>query len=212
MYVTFATLALVLAGHAPTNKWMDDYAVGYRQASSLRKPLAVVVGRGTAGWQNLEAKGAMDAQIQRTLSDKYVCVYVDATLEKNKSLVQQLQTGENGGLVLSDTTGQYVAFRHVGTMTKDHLEGTLKRFSVEQQPAPAPAMAPVHGGTCASGACGMYSGTAYQPMTGYSSCGSSMSCGSGCGSSMGCASGCGSSRGSHRIFSRGGSCRGGSCR
>ena len=204
MYVTFATLALALAGNSPTTKWMDDYTAGYRQATTARKALAVVVGRGATGWQQLDA--------QQSLSDKYVFVYLDASLEKNKNLVQQLQTGDTG-LVLSDSTGQYVAYRHVGAMTKDQLEGTIKRYSVEQQPAPTPAPvpAPVAGGVYPPGGCGTYGSCAMGNCGSYQGGCAKRNCGSSCVHrscrSQSCSSSCGSQ--GHRLFSRGG-CRGGS--
>jgi hypothetical protein len=198
-------MLLALAGFAPTNKWLDDYTTGYRQASASRKPLAVVVGRGPVGWNTLDSKA------QQLLKERYVCVYVDASQEQNKALVAQLKTGDEAGLVLSDSTGEYVAFRHTGLMTAAQLDNTLKLMAGRQEgsrggaaaapPPAAPVAPPMMGGGCYGGSCGWggYSSCGGGCYGGYSDCGSSCGHHHGCRShgcrSHGCRSRCGGHRG-----------------
>lgn len=145
MHVSIMVFAFApfLAGNSPTNKWLDDYTAGYRQAASLKKPLAVVVGRGPSGWNTLDPKGNLDTQSQRILRNNYICVYVDASQNQNRDLVQQLQVGAETGLVLSDRTGRFVALRHTGPLSGPQLETTLLRHAgLLQETVPTAPVAP----------------------------------------------------------------------
>lgn len=150
MSVTFVLLAFVpsLHGSLPTTRWLDDYTAGYKQAAVTGKPLAVIVGQGAMGWNALDAKGSLDIKINQLLGEKYICVYVDANQEQNKELVKQLKVGSSVGLVVSDPSGQYVAFRHTGPMTAGQLESSLQQsMGVVVQPAPVYS-APLSTGYC----------------------------------------------------------------
>jgi hypothetical protein len=216
--LVLVALAQVINSPTATNKWLDDYNTGYKQAVAQHKPLAVFVGHGTTGYNAVAQEGQLDQQSQKLLREHYVCVYVDATEEGNRDLVRQLKAGDGTALVLSDPKAEFVAFRHVGTMTKDQLGNTLKSYSqdkkVEGAAPPTPGMAAPAPAPAPGTVVGPYGPTGCGHATYASDCHSGGCRSSGCrsggcrlfsGRSRGCSSGgCFGGR-SH------GSCGGGGC-
>ncbi len=107
--------------------WQTDYSAAQKTGADARKPLAVVIGRGAAGWEGVSKDGKLDAAVLETLLSSYVCVYVDASTERGQKLADVFEM--KGGLILSDHTGTNQAYRHEGTLTASDLDGVLKRFS-----------------------------------------------------------------------------------
>jgi hypothetical protein len=91
--------------------------------------VAVVIGSGQEGWQKLVRGGSLGADQKQLLATNYVCLYVDLTTEEGKRLAQTLQVGKSVGLVISDHTGQLMAFHHEGDLEAKALTGYLQKYA-----------------------------------------------------------------------------------
>ncbi len=132
MYTSIVLIALVGSADAKLASpaapaWQTDYATAQKRGVAEKKPLAVVVGRGSSGWNTLSRDGKFDASVTDALHNNYVCVYIDADTDSGQKLADSFEM--KGGLVLSDRSGDKQAFRHEGTLTNSDLQGVLKRFA-----------------------------------------------------------------------------------
>ena len=134
---------------APGPKWFDDYSIAYQTGQKERKPLAVFVGKGPEGWDRLSREGRLGKEIEQILRSNYVCVYLDASKEKNQRLASSFDLADSRGLILSDRTGSKQAFRAETKLSNDELARSLKKFAdpdvevtVTQTPYRAPVYAP----------------------------------------------------------------------
>jgi hypothetical protein len=109
--------------------WLSSYEAAYRQGSQERKPLAVVFGTGSSGWDNLSKDGRFTPEIRELLDAQYVCVYVDTDTSAGKRLASSFEITDGPGLVISDRTGKLQAFRHEGELSNRDLERYLNRFA-----------------------------------------------------------------------------------
>ena len=129
--LTTATVAGLLATGSLANQanqptWQTSYRTALTQAGEQKKPIAVFIGRGGAGYAKLIADGGLGADAARALRKNYVCLYVDTGTASGKELAGAFQMGE--GLVISDKTGGVQVLRHEGTVSKADLAGYLTRF------------------------------------------------------------------------------------
>src|SRR5262245_26018435 len=72
--------ALVLSGLAAASSvsqptWQTDYATAVARAAESRKPIAVFIAHGGAGYAKLVADGSLPSDATRVLRQSYVCLY-----------------------------------------------------------------------------------------------------------------------------------------
>jgi hypothetical protein len=116
-------------GNIPAQpSWKNDYSQARLVALEGKKPLAVFIGSGVSGWQQVSADGGFQAKVNELLKDKYVCVYVDTDTAAGKNLAKDFQV-DGKGLVISDKSGKTQAFHHSGDLNKELLEKALVRHA-----------------------------------------------------------------------------------
>ena len=148
-----------------TPAWQADYQAARTQVATAHKPMAVFFGTGTAGYSNVVREGKLDASLNKLLSEKYVCVYVDTTTTNGQALAATFEVGSKG-LVISDSTGTAQAYSLSGDAPQTEVVTALTKYStatpvtktesvVREAPMAAPAIAaPVYTSGCANGRCG----------------------------------------------------------
>jgi hypothetical protein len=129
MYTSLVLFALAGApGAADTPTWVTDYQAARKESASIRKPIAVFLGRGEQGY-NQVARGNLGSEAERLLSANYICCYIDTSTEEGRDLAQQFQMPGGQGIVISDRTGDLQAFRHPGTLSSTDLTAYLQRYA-----------------------------------------------------------------------------------
>jgi hypothetical protein len=128
------TLMVALAGFVASNaletpSWHADYWSAQRMGKEKHKPLAVFVGSGKEGWNQVDRGGQLSKDITQLLAKTYICVYVDTDLETGKRFAAELEISRGPGLVVSDHAGDYQAFHHRGDLPKDQLVRYLRRYA-----------------------------------------------------------------------------------
>lgn len=108
--------------------WQSDYRTAKVQALESSKPLAVFIGHGKNGWQNVLANTAFDEKTSKLLGEKYVCLYVDTDVSSGSVLAKAFEV-PTSGLVISDRSGTIQAFSHAGTLTPSDMSKVLVRYS-----------------------------------------------------------------------------------
>jgi hypothetical protein len=124
--------------------WQTDYDAARKLGREERKPLAIFVGAGRAGWDLVSEEGKLAKEAKRILAASYVCVYIDRKYSAGKQLAGAFEISEGVGLIISDCTGQIQAFWHDGDLADDDLVRYLRRYadpdrvihSTETNPAP----------------------------------------------------------------------------
>jgi hypothetical protein len=140
MYTSVFVLALVgfvgttdstVSSAAP--EWHSDYALAYEKGKEQQKPLAVFVGSGPQGYDDIAREGVLTESIKETLAKSYICVYLDRERKTNQPMIRALQI-EGRGLVISDRSGAYQAFHHSGQISQTELNGYLTEFASARLP------------------------------------------------------------------------------
>lgn len=133
MYTSITLLALTGLSAAampePQPTWQSDYRLARRIGEREQKPLAVFVGSGTGGWLQLVREGRTEVDAVKLLAERYVCVFVDGTNTEGKRLAESFGLTGSRGLVISDRTGEYQAFRHDGDVSAGDLSRHLARYA-----------------------------------------------------------------------------------
>jgi hypothetical protein len=129
-----STLVIALAGYLASAtlespSWHSDYGSAQRLGKEGYKPLAVFIGSGKAGWNQLSREGQLAKDVKQRLAKDYVCVYVDVDRAAGKQLASEFQVANGPGLILSDHTGKYQAFYHQGDLPNEHLLHYLGRYA-----------------------------------------------------------------------------------
>jgi hypothetical protein len=128
LLVAMAGTAAPSAARAPD--WKPDYASAVREGKLAHKPLAVLVGRGADGWGQVSETDRLGADVRGLLGEHYVCVYVDRDTKEGQKLAAELElTAEGPGLVISDYSGEVMAFRHAGKLSTDDMTRYLRTYS-----------------------------------------------------------------------------------
>jgi hypothetical protein len=127
----FLLMLTLTAGElpAPAPGWNVDYLLARRRAAEVEKPLAVFIGLGEKGWQALGAEGQLSPEVYRLLAEQYVCVYLDASGWAGYAWAKAFDADGAPMLILSDRSGNYQAFRHVGALSNESLLEALQRYS-----------------------------------------------------------------------------------
>jgi hypothetical protein len=137
MYTSIVLFALT--GFTSFNKntvdpaWLTDYSLALKQGMSDKKPVAVFIASGKDGWGKLVQGGSLGKEHNVLLSASYVCLYVDVATEEGKRLAGALEIGNGRGLVISDHTGQKMAFHHQGDLPARDLTQYLNRYADPQR-------------------------------------------------------------------------------
>ena len=129
----YSVLLLALWGTAPSLREKPAWIMDYGQAKILsqreRKPMAVFIGSGDKGWNDLSREGRLEADAGRLLAKSYVCLYLDTSNDQGRRLAGAFEMSQPRGIVISDSEGKLQAFRHEGNMRHDDLMHYLGRFS-----------------------------------------------------------------------------------
>jgi hypothetical protein len=136
MYASVLLIALTGPLTLNTSKepvWLNDYAAACKQSQKLGKPLALFVGSGSAGWNRMSRDGQLSEDTAEILAKKYVCIYVDTNRNEGHELAVALEMPNHLGIVISDSTGTYQAFRHEGDLRAQDLNRYLHRYSDPQR-------------------------------------------------------------------------------
>jgi hypothetical protein len=105
--------------------WLKDYREARQTAIDGKKPLAVFIGSGVTGWEQV---GKFDPKVYQLLNEKYVCVYVNTDTTTGKNLAKAFEVSGKG-LVISDKAGTTQAFHHSGDLSGEMLQKALVRYS-----------------------------------------------------------------------------------
>lgn len=129
--LTLVAFAALLATPQTLGKplWSTDYLLAQQQQRTQGKPLAVFIGSGAAGWQQVCQSGKLHPEAERLLSKHYVCLYADRDTAAGRRLADALAIASGAGLVISDRSGQFQAFHHRGQLTDEQLTSRLTRFA-----------------------------------------------------------------------------------
>jgi hypothetical protein len=120
---TAVVLSAVLTGGAVSAPaWHSDYAKALSAATAQHKPVAVFIGQGESGYEQI-VKGGIPSPAAELLAKKYVCVYVDTATSAGKSLAGQFELKR--GLVISTKDGSRQALWHKGEVAPTALTGYL---------------------------------------------------------------------------------------
>lgn len=129
MHTSIALVALVAATTEAPPWLKTDYAVARRQGAQNKKPLVVLLGSGKTGWNRVVQGSEVSREVEKLLKEHYVCVHVDTSTEAGKDLARQIKVPDGVGVVISDRSGDYQAFRHQGTLSNNDLDSYLRRYS-----------------------------------------------------------------------------------
>jgi hypothetical protein len=134
MYTSLVLFALagsaVPAAETPeASAWLSDYAAACKKGQSEQKPLAVVFGKGNAGWHQLSRDGTLGAEALQQLRSAYVPVYVDLATEHGKNLATAFEVKAAPALVISDRSGDKMALRYAGTLEAGDLRRCLSKYA-----------------------------------------------------------------------------------
>ena len=129
-----STLVIALAGFLATTalespSWHADYDSAQRLGREEHKPLAVFIGCGKAGWNRVSQDGQLGKDVKRLLAKNYIFVYIDTDVKAGKDLASAFEVPEGLGLIVSDHSGKYQAFRHEGDLPSEHLLRYLNRYA-----------------------------------------------------------------------------------
>lgn len=131
MYTSLLGVALAAAltptaNPAPT--WLTDYRQAREVGVREHKPLVVVIGSEGTPWAKLSKATETDPALNATLRDKFVCLSVDTNTEAGQKLAKEFDINGNG-LVISDKSGAWQAYRTAGEVPSEQLGRTLATHS-----------------------------------------------------------------------------------
>jgi hypothetical protein len=133
MYTSLAILTLanfIAPSPAPFSPhWLGDYWTAQKRAQKEQKPLAIFVGAGQKGFNQLSWEGNLTKPIQKILAEHYVCLYLDTTQKAGQDLAEDFEITKGLGLVISDRTGKIQAYHHDGGLAASALAARLQKFA-----------------------------------------------------------------------------------
>jgi hypothetical protein len=113
--------------------WLRHYASAREQGGAEEKPIAVFIGSGQRGWNQVSREGQLSAEINHILAESYVCLYVDADDDDGKELASAFGMTDGLGLVISNASGRLQAFRHQGDLESVDLAHYLRKYADPEQ-------------------------------------------------------------------------------
>ncbi len=102
MSASLALLALTTwlpSSHGERPTWLTEYSLAREVGRLAQRPLAVVIGSGPQGWDQLSRNGKLNVDVNRLLSAHYVCVYLNIQDHNCKRLASTLQIPNGLGVV-----------------------------------------------------------------------------------------------------------------
>jgi hypothetical protein len=135
MHVSVLLIALMQPGAAPSlanpsaPAWQDSYKAAREVGREVKKPLAVFIGSGPAGWEKLANEGKLSPRHRQLLNDHFVCLYLNLDVEEQRPMAKAFDVTTGTGLVLSTREGNSQAFFHHGTLSHSELEDALVRHA-----------------------------------------------------------------------------------
>jgi hypothetical protein len=137
MYTSLVVMALAgISGATPSASW-QSYAQASQTVEKERKPLAVFLGTGQNGWE--QVAGSLSSEAEKVLAASYLCAYVDTNSPEGKKLAQAFAMKNGVGVVLSDRTGTNQAYWHDGNLPQTELVRQLVRHSMSTRTSMYPA-------------------------------------------------------------------------
>jgi uncharacterized membrane protein YgcG len=140
---------VVLSGTIPAEPanevtWQRSYRDALKMAAEAKKPLAVFVGRGEKGWNNIIRDGSLDNALMDQLRKDYVLLYLDRS-DSEGDRQAGLFSLTNEGLVISGAGANYQAYFQNGKTDLDTLTKALKKYAkADEKPGTTEAVgAPV---------------------------------------------------------------------
>jgi hypothetical protein len=131
MFTSVAIVALWGALAPQVSRLTLSAQTDYREAKSLalrqQKPLAVFVGKGENAWKAV-IKDGPDAEARTLLSQRFVLVYIDQATEYGQTMAGSLNLAGAGGFVISSRGGEFMAYRHEGTISAADLTRMLNHY------------------------------------------------------------------------------------
>ena len=146
--VGVALAAILTPAHATlAPAWQHDYGTAREVGSREHNPLVVVIGSGQTPWANLARVSEQDESINQTLRSNYVCLFVDTDTTQGQRLARSFEMS-GPGVVISDRTGQFQAYRKAGEVPATELARELTNHTDDAYVArklapPAQPVAPV---------------------------------------------------------------------
>ena len=127
MFSSFYTFALVatLTTSANMPAWQMDYRQAHDVAARDQKPLCVVIGNGSHGWDNVCDIADNSAD---TMRSAFVCCYVDKATPEGQKMAAEFAL-DGVGMIISDRTGAVQAYRHIGPLNSDEVQRAATRYS-----------------------------------------------------------------------------------
>jgi hypothetical protein len=161
MYTSIIALAMVGApGDVPAPSW-QTYSQAGRLALEEKKPMAVFLGTGQRGWE--QVAGRLDTEAEKVLAAGYVCAYVDINTPEGKNLSQAFEMKNGIGVVLSDRKGENQVYRHEGTLSQTDLVRQLIRHSTSTRTSLYPGETTVMGAASMGATSAVMQGSTYCP-------------------------------------------------
>jgi hypothetical protein len=129
--LVFVALGSLVAGSVSQDGvvWQKDYAQARKAAQTEKKPLAVIFGSGPMGFDKVCRDGQISPALRKALADNYVCLYADVSTPAGKKMAETFGINQSCGIVLSDRTGDLMAFYHDGDLTDADLARWVNRFA-----------------------------------------------------------------------------------
>lgn len=132
---TSVLVAALLGGMTPgalqDEGWKTDYGLAKKEGRSDSRPLAVFLGKGEQGYEQLSQNGKLPAKVREVLKANYVPLFIDTTKPEGQRLAAKFEMPGGVGLVLSDRSIEFQAFRHEGNLSDANLETYLRRYAAK---------------------------------------------------------------------------------
>jgi hypothetical protein len=122
---------VVAAGSASAQDvdWRKSYFEARDHGQKVKKPLAVIVGSGPNGFNQLIQDGSLTSDVRKIIANEYIPVYLDSEKAENRRLIQDLGITLGKGVVLSCRAGDKQAFFHDGSLSDRELTRQLWHFA-----------------------------------------------------------------------------------
>ena len=116
--------AVLAPGAVATPAWQTDYGKAVAAAAAQHKPMAVFIGQGKTGYEQV-VRGGIPGEVGKVLAQDYIPVYIDTGTETGKTLASQFEL--NKGLVISSQDGEKQAVWHKGELAPTTLSRYLTK-------------------------------------------------------------------------------------
>jgi hypothetical protein len=127
--VLAAALGFIAIESLDAPEWLTDYSAAREVCVEKHKPIAVFIGEGKEGWNQVSKKQELPKETKKLLASKYVCVYINLRDRDGKRLASEFAVKNGPALVISDSAGKKQAFRHEGDLKTKELMQNLEHHS-----------------------------------------------------------------------------------